>query len=80
MKPHPSIFEAGLKLLDVAAPDAVMVGDSLKQDIEGARRVGMQAVLVNRSSELSVRTEIDGVPVIRTLTDLPALLFPETRT
>lgn len=75
MKPHPSIFEAGLKLLDVAASEAVMVGDSLKQDIEGARRAGMHAVLVNRSSELPARTEIDGVPVIRTLTDLPALLL-----
>lgn len=75
MKPHPSIFEAGLKLLDVAAGEAMMVGDSLKQDIEGARRAGMHAVLVNRSSELPARTEIDGVPVIRTLTDLPALLL-----
>ncbi len=74
MKPHPSIFEAGLKLLDVVAGEAVMVGDSLKQDIEGARRVGMHAVLVNRSSELTTRTEIDGVPVIRTLTDLPKRL------
>jgi putative hydrolase of the HAD superfamily len=70
MKPHPSIFEAGLRLLDVAAGEAMMVGDSLKQDIEGARRVGMHAVLVNRSSELSARAEIDGVPVIRTLTEL----------
>ena len=70
MKPHPSIFEAGLKLLGVPAGDAMMVGDSLKQDIEGARGVGMQAVLVNRSSELAMRTEIDGVPVIRTLTEL----------
>jgi putative hydrolase of the HAD superfamily len=77
MKPHPSIFEAGLTRLDVAAGEAMMVGDSLKQDIEGARRAGMHAVLVNRSSELPARTEIDGVPVIRTLTDLPALLFPK---
>jgi HAD superfamily hydrolase (TIGR01549 family) len=76
MKPHPSIFEAALKLLDVAAGDAVMIGDSFKQDIEGARRVGMHAVLVNRSSELT-RTEIGGVPVIRTLTELPGLLFGE---
>ena len=74
MKPHPSIFQAGLKLLDVVAGEAMMVGDSLKQDIEGARQVGMHAVLVNRSSELTARTEIDGVPVIRTLTDLPRLL------
>jgi putative hydrolase of the HAD superfamily len=77
MKPHPSIFEAALKLLDVAAGDAVMIGDSFKQDIEGARRVGMHAVLVNRSSELTARTDIGGVPVIRTLNELPGLLFRE---
>ena len=31
MKPHPSIFSAALQLLDVAAADAVMVGDSLRR-------------------------------------------------
>jgi putative hydrolase of the HAD superfamily len=74
MKPHPSIFEAGLKLLDVAPSEAMMVGDSFRQDIEGARRVGMQAVLVNRSSELKPRSDFDGVPVIRSLTELLTLL------
>ena len=49
MKPHPSIFEAALKLAGVSAADAVMVGDSLTQDIDGARRVGMRGVLVRRS-------------------------------
>ena len=37
MKPHPSIFEAALKLAGVSPADAVMVGDSLTQDIEGAQ-------------------------------------------
>lgn len=79
MKPHRSIFEKGLQLLDVPAGDAMMVGDSLRQDIDGARRVGMRAVLVQRSGEVGqpdgdTRPMIDGVPVIRSLTELPALL------
>lgn len=74
MKPHPSIFEAALRLLDVAPPEAVMVGDSVKQDIDGARRIGMQAVLVNRSSEVPAVAQIAGVPVIHALTELPDLL------
>ena len=74
MKPHPSIFEAALKLLDVAPHEAMMVGDSMKQDIDGARRVGMHAVLVNRSSEAPAVKQVDGVPVIHALTELPALL------
>ena len=48
MKPHPSIFQAALRLVDVPASEAVMVGDSVSQDIEGALRAGMRAVLVYR--------------------------------
>src|SRR6266508_2151120 len=44
MKPHPSIFAATLPLLDVTPAEAVMVGDSVRQDIEGALRVGMRAI------------------------------------
>lgn len=40
LKPHPSIFEAALKLVGVRAEESVMVGDSLTHDIEGARRAG----------------------------------------
>ena len=46
MKPHPSIFEAALRELDVVAEDALMVGDSISHDVEGARRLGMRAVLL----------------------------------
>lgn len=49
MKPHRSIFEAALKRVGVSAAEAMMVGDSLTQDIDGARRVGMRGVLVWRS-------------------------------
>ena len=48
VKPHPTIFQAALVKLDVAAEDAVMVGDSLEEDIEGARALGMRAILIDR--------------------------------
>ena len=47
-KPHASIFRAVLDLLEVAPDEAAMVGDALEEDIEGARAIGMQAVLVDR--------------------------------
>jgi putative hydrolase of the HAD superfamily len=47
-KPHESIFRRMLELLDVEPGEAVMVGDTLEDDIEGARAVGMQALLVDR--------------------------------
>jgi HAD superfamily hydrolase (TIGR01662 family) len=78
MKPHPSIFSAALQLVNVAAGDAVMVGDSVRQDVEGALRAGMRAVLLNRGERPAPR-EADlrarGVAVIRSLHELPNLVI-----
>jgi HAD superfamily hydrolase (TIGR01662 family) len=76
LKPHPSIFEAALKLMGVAASDSVMVGDSVGQDIAGARGIGMRAVLVRRGA---ADQPFDGevqrdVPVIHSLLELLPLL------
>ena len=72
MKPHPSIFEAALRQANVTAPEAMMVGDSVAHDIEGARRLGMRGVLVARS-RLSVDCPPD-IPIIHNLRELKALL------
>jgi putative hydrolase of the HAD superfamily len=72
LKPHPSIFEAALRLAGVEAGESVMVGDSVAHDIEGARRVGMKGVLVHRADSPPAR-DVD-VPVIRDLSELPPLL------
>jgi putative hydrolase of the HAD superfamily len=74
MKPHPSIFEAALMLLEVDAGASVMVGDSFAHDIEGARRVGMRGVLVQRSDDPLPAPPDPRVPVIRDLSELSALL------
>jgi HAD superfamily hydrolase (TIGR01549 family) len=79
LKPHPSIFEAALRLVDVPPEEAVMVGDSFKHDIAGALSVGMRGVLLKRSGEPLRRESDNGrpdVPVIRTLRELPDLLRP----
>ena len=47
-KPHASIFETALASLGVAAAETVMVGDSYADDIEGARALGMRAILLDR--------------------------------
>ncbi len=47
-KPHASIFRAVLDLLDVEPAEAAMVGDQMTDDIEGARAIGMHAVLLDR--------------------------------
>ena len=65
VKPHPTIFQAALAALAVAPGDAVMVGDSLEEDIDGARALGMRAILLDREQR---HPEVD-----ERLTDLYAL-------
>ena len=48
VKPHRSIFEAALDALDAGPSEAAMVGDSFADDIEGARALGMRAILLDR--------------------------------
>ncbi len=74
LKPHPSIFEAALRLLGVEPEESVMVGDSLAHDIEGARRVGMRGVLVRRADSGITPENPPEIPVIHTLTDLPRFI------
>jgi len=78
MKPHPSIFLSALAHLDVAPRDAVMVGDSLRHDVEGALNVGMRAVWLHRNDRAApTHTAVRDVTVrvIRSLRELPVLVF-----
>jgi putative hydrolase of the HAD superfamily len=47
-KPHASIFERALATLGTGPAETVMVGDSYADDIEGARALGMRAILLDR--------------------------------
>ena len=70
-KPHETIFRRMLELLDVAADEAVMVGDTVEDDIEGANAVGMHAVLVDREGRFPTRERLDdlrGLPAALGLT------------
>ena len=50
-KPNSKIFSAALRSLGVEAEEAVVVGDSLSQDILGAKRLGMKAIHVRRDGD-----------------------------
>lgn len=51
IKPDPVIFLHALKALDSSPAEAVMVGDSVKRDIAGAKGLGMRKVLVCAAKE-----------------------------
>ena len=69
-KPCATIFAAALTLGGAPAEAAVMVGDNLDDDIEGAIASGLRAVLVDRGDR---HPEYAGER-IRGLAELPALL------
>ena len=51
IKPEPRIFLYAVESLGVEPSEAIMVGDSLGQDVYGAKNVGMTAVWINREGE-----------------------------
>jgi putative hydrolase of the HAD superfamily len=70
-KPDPAIFRHALSRMKVKPEEAVMVGDSWKQDIEGAVRCGIDAVWVNPSEEFApVQESRAHVIVIRDISEL----------
>ena len=65
-KPSPAIFEQALGQAGVLAVDAIHVGDSLDEDVAGARTAGIEPILIHRG---------DGPPVagVRTISSLSEL-------
>jgi putative hydrolase of the HAD superfamily len=77
-KPDPVIFEVACAAFEVTSSDAVYVGDRLHTDAIGAARAGLRGVWIDRHA-LATEAELaeasaEGVPVIRSLDELPALL------
>ena len=68
-KPHASIFRAALELLEVEPAEAAMVGDTVEDDVEGARAVGIRAILIDRLGRYP-----EFVPRLEDLYGLPAAL------
>jgi putative hydrolase of the HAD superfamily len=65
-KPGAEIFERALVLSGAEADDAVHVGDSVEDDVVGARAVGIEPVLIRRDGG-------EGPPGVRTIATLAAL-------
>lgn len=70
-KPDPQMFRAALEQAGVEAAAAVHVGDQIETDIEGARRAGINPILIDRHS---AATDYDTCPRITTLDELPLVI------
>lgn len=63
-KPDPQIFEIALDRLHAAPESAVVVGNSLTEDIDGARRAGLHAVYLDDQAR-GILPMGDGTSVLR---------------
>jgi len=70
VKPAPGLFQAALARVGVEPEMAVMVGDSVEDDVEGALACGCRAILLDREG----RYAGVALPRIGSLADLPAAL------
>lgn len=70
-KPDPHFYHMAARAGGVAPHQALMVGDSYHADVLGARAAGMHALLLDRAGTAD---PVD-VQVIRSLAELPALLY-----
>ena len=68
-KPDSRIFNLALQKTSVEARRCIYVGDNYYDDCLGSRKVGMNALTINRFGSLGVE-EIDDCPVIHRLSDL----------
>jgi HAD superfamily hydrolase (TIGR01509 family) len=65
-KPHPAIFEAALRGMDVAPEHSLYVGDVYSVDYLGATRAGMRAILF----DVSGAYRESGLPRVESLEEL----------
>lgn len=75
-KPHPRIFEIGLANWYLLPSEAVMVGDNLTADIQGAQKVGMHGIWISRRADPQMEKDEAVKPdaSLSSLSELPALL------
>ncbi len=74
-KPEPAIFRAALVALNAAPETAVMVGDSLRRDGEGARRSGLSFIwIAPREAQAAERASASDARVLAAVTGLPDLI------
>jgi putative hydrolase of the HAD superfamily len=76
-KPDPAIFGEALGRAGVAPDEAIFLGDSVEQDMAGARAAGIPSVWVNRHGQTWPEDEWRPAREIRTLAE--ALLLLETK-
>jgi putative hydrolase of the HAD superfamily len=69
-KPEPEIFRRTCERLAIETRDALHVGDSLREDFDGARGAGLSALLLDRNDRHPGMADR-----IRSLSEIPEVLI-----
>ncbi|HLX41177.1 MAG TPA: TIGR01458 family HAD-type hydrolase [Ktedonobacteraceae bacterium] len=76
-KPAQAFFAQALQMIDVAAADAVMIGDDIQNDIGGAQEAGIRGMLVctgKHTADSPLLERIQPAAILPSIADLPAWL------
>jgi putative hydrolase of the HAD superfamily len=73
MKPDPRIYELACEELGVRPEEAVFVGDGANDELAGAQRAGLRAVLIHRAGRAPIWPGLEGWDGPR-ITSVPDLL------
>jgi len=57
-KPQREIFDLAVRSLGIPASDVLLVGDSLRDDVEAALRAGLAAILIDRSGRYQSQSHL----------------------
>jgi len=73
-KPSPAFFESALGLLNAETKNAIMIGDDIVGDIEGAQKAGIRAILVKTGKyrERDLNGQIRPDVILDSIANLPA--------
>lgn len=73
-KPDPRIFSLGCEALALPASEVLVIGDSLRKDIEPAESIGCKVMWLKGKGWTAAEDEQTHPCIIRSLNDIPALL------
>jgi len=73
-KPDPAIFRAALEGLEATPEKTVLIGDSLRRDREGARRIGMRFIWIAPQNVQAAQSERYTESAVTDLRDLAKVL------
>ena len=76
-KPNLTFFEQAMLTIRVQPQEAIMVGDDIENDIDGAQRAGLQGVLVctgKHNAQSSLLEHIHPEVILSSIADLPGWL------